>query len=145
MNTHLIPDPGSLPVLPAPQKGESISLHLEGVPPSKDPHASIRNPKHRDFPLFMKLRQEAIRIMNGRRWYDGQIGLSFTLFVPSEGTTVGKLNEYLRGIMDTLDGSHGLIFTYLPIVYQDDSQIERVSSFCKNSESCSYDVRIDFL
>ena len=33
------------------------------------------------------------------------------------------LVDYEGGVMDTLDGSHGVHFTYLPIVYEDDCQV----------------------
>jgi len=31
--------------------------------------------------------------------------------------------ESVGGVMDTLDGSHGPSFTYLPVAYQDDCQV----------------------
>jgi len=34
-----------------------------------------------------------------------------------------KLLDYAAGIEDTLDGSSGSTFTYLPIIFEDDCQI----------------------
>jgi hypothetical protein len=47
--------------------------------------------------------------------------------------------------MDTLDGSHGPSFTYLPIVYQDDCQVAESSCRYVFAPSASYDLEIAFL
>lgn len=72
---EIFPDPGVLPKLPAPNPGERIVIEVEGEPPHKDRHFSIRNPKHPKYGLFLKLRQEAIKAMAGRKWYDGPVRL----------------------------------------------------------------------
>jgi len=55
------------------------------------------------------------------------------------------LTDYMDGIMDTLDGSHGVEFTYLPIVYEDDCQVcDGRSRFQLDSE-IFYEVTIRFL
>ena len=47
--------------------------------------------------------------------------------------------------MDTLDGSHGPSFTYLPIVYQDDCQVAAALTRLVTSEFTEYQIRITFL
>jgi hypothetical protein len=116
----LFPDPGVLPKYPEPKIGEKIIIEVAGEPPIKDYHFSIRNPKHRKYDSFLRLRKKAIKAMNGRKWSEGYIKMNFTFFSPKLDRS---LNDYAGGIADTLDGSHGPSFTYLPIVYQDDCQI----------------------
>lgn len=81
--------------------------------------------------------------MNGRAWSCGAVTLSFTAHVPNFDKNK-KLNDYLGGIMDTLDGSHGEHFTYLPICFQDDCQV--ISTRCKviSSKDPYYEVTIRF-
>lgn len=52
--------------------------------------------------------------------HDGPVRLNFIFYAPK---LERRLLDYIGGVMDTLDGSHGMSFTYLPIVYQDDCQI----------------------
>ena len=82
--------------------------------------------------------------MNGRKWSDGPIAMGVSLFAPQmeEGH---DLCAYVGGIMDTLDGSHGYYFTYLPIVYQDDSQVSSVRSRFAESTESRYTVEIEFI
>jgi hypothetical protein len=54
--------------------------------------------------------------------YQGAIRLDFVMHAP-EFEPKKTLMDYAGGISDTLDGSHGTTFTYLPIVYEDDCQI----------------------
>jgi len=81
--------------------------------------------------------------MNGRAWSCGAISLSITANVPKFDKNK-KLYDYLGGIMDTLDGSHGEHFTYLPICFQDDCQV--ISARCEvvDSQETYYEVRIRF-
>jgi hypothetical protein len=51
----------------------------------------------------------------------------------------------MGGIMDTLDGSCGLTFTYLPIVYQDNSQITSSRSEFFKAEQERYRLAVNFL
>ena len=45
------------------------------------------------------------------------------------------LNDYLGGVMDSLDGSHGPSFTYLPIIYEDDCRVASCrTQFVKSEE-----------
>lgn len=80
--------------------------------------------------------------MAGRRWYDGPIVMKLTL----RANTLDKpLEDYFAGIEDTLDGSHGDTFTYLPIVFQDDCQVyDAQMRFVKDTETV-YAVEIDFI
>lgn len=58
--TRLLPyDPGPLPTLPAPKRGEFIEFQVSGLPPFKDTSSSIRNPKHRCYDRFAALRTAA--------------------------------------------------------------------------------------
>src|SRR6266571_6835518 len=122
--TRFLPyDPGPLPTRPAPQRGDVIELALDGVPPAKVHGSSMRNPTHPRYAAFADLRRAAISAMNGRAWYLGPVGLEVEVWV-SERESKRSLLEYIGGIMDTLDGGHGLHFTYRPVVYEDDCQIE---------------------
>jgi len=139
----LIPNPGVLPTEAAPHEGQEVFLRVDGLPPYKDLHASIRNPVHRHYARFVALRLAAEKAMNGRAWSCGAISLSITANVPKFDKNK-KLYDYLGGIMDTLDGSHGEHFTYLPICFQDDCQV--ISARCEvvDSQETYYEVRIRF-
>ena len=82
--------------------------------------------------------------MKGRAPYDDAVSIHLELSAPTleEGKA---LVDYLGGVMDSLDGSHGETFTYLPIAYEDDCQV--VSSKCEfiESDAASYRLRISFL
>ena len=52
---------------------------------------------------------------------------------------------YVSGVMDTLDGSHGPGFTYLPIVYQDDCQVVLGEFHYIQSDETRYEVLLTFL
>jgi hypothetical protein len=60
--------------------------------------------------------------MAGRTWSHDAIGLDLDVHAPTLEPG-HALVDYLGGVMDTLDGSHGAHFTYLPIVYNDDCQV----------------------
>ena len=137
-------DPGKLPIKHSPRSGEVIIIEVEGLPPFKDISSSIRNPNHKIYNRFVKLRQETIKIMDGRAWYKGPI--QFDLKIEAPAMEKGKsIIDYLGGVMDTLDGSHGPNFTYLPIVYEDDCQVAsgRHSYHSNNDEK--YIITITFL
>lgn len=144
MNNKMPYDPGVLPTKPAPKRGEKISMSLQGFPPYKDVHFSIRNPKHRIHDRFIALRDAAITAMEGRAPYRGPIQLNLVLQTPR--FEAGKsLVDYVGGVMDSLDGSHGPSFTYLPIVYEDDCQVAAGGSSFRPSSKEYYDVVITFL
>jgi len=48
-------------------------------------------------------------------------------------------------IGDTLDGSSGDQFTYLPIVFEDDCQVASVKSVFQKSEDTWYALEISFM
>jgi hypothetical protein len=137
-------DPGVLPTKPSPNAHEKVLIEVSGYPPFKDKHFSVRNPTHPNYPAFTKLREAATRAMDGRACYFGPVAMNLSLYAPAieQGRS---LLDYAGGIQDTLDGSSGREFTYLPIVFQDDCQV--VSSRYKlvTSEDISYIVEIQFL
>jgi hypothetical protein len=47
--------------------------------------------------------------------------------------------------MDTLDGAHAPSFTYLPIVFQDDCQVDKATVTYGDDNEERYDVGIVFL
>jgi len=55
-----------------------------------------------------------------------------------------SLNDYMGGVMDTLDGSSGQTFTYLPIIYQDDCQVCEIASKWIERPQNSYRLEILF-
>ena len=55
------------------------------------------------------------------------------------------LLDYVAGVMDSLDGSHGVEFTYLPVVYEDDCQVALGSSKLTKSDHQFYELVITFL
>ena len=138
----LYPDPGPLPTLPPPTPGDVVEFRVEGYPPTKDRSFSIRNVRHPKYPLFLALRQCAVDAMDGRAWYEGPIKLELTLYAPK---LQKALLDYFSGIMDTLDGSHGFTFTYLPVVYQDDCQVCESEMHFQESPDIYYDIRVTFL
>lgn len=144
MKFKIFPDPGKLPTRPPPMVGEKIAISLLGLPPRKQKHRSCRNPNHPQYSCFVRLREAAIKAVAGRQWFLGAIRLDFVMFGP-EPLGWGLVNEYLGGIMDSLDGSHGPNFTYLPIVYQDDAQVAAGSSLFRQATEYCYTLEIEFL
>jgi hypothetical protein len=82
--------------------------------------------------------------MKGRAWYFGDIGLELTIYGPKH-IGASELTEFLGGVMDTLDGSSGRHFTYLPIVYEDDSQVSDARTRSRDLDEFKYDLKIRFL
>lgn len=105
------PHPGPLPTKHPPKPGEVIQLRLDGLPSFKELNRSIRNPRHPRHEAFMRLREAAIEAMAGRGCYSGALRVELQLYAPR---LERRLNDYAAGIEDTLDGSHGPNFTYLP-------------------------------
>mgnify|MGYP001590459126 CR=1 FL=1 len=138
----LAPDPGRLPNLPPPPAGETLRLSVDGLPPYKERRFSIRNPRHKDHGRFLALREAATRAMAGRAWVTGPVGLAMWVFAPSLDR---DLLEYVGGVMDTLDGSHGPEFTYLPIVCQDDCQVVLGEFHHVRSDEVRYEMQLSFL
>jgi hypothetical protein len=139
----LYPNPGNLPSKPEPKVGSKIQLKLYGYPPYKDGKFSIRNPRHRCYDRFLKLRELAYSKMRGQKWYDGPIEMNLEIYAPKLEEKKG-LDDYIGGVMDTLDGSHGQYFTYLPVVYQDDCQVALGSHRFIESSEIYYILEIVF-
>jgi hypothetical protein len=137
-------DPGSLPTDAPPVPGDSLSLSLPGFPPCKELGRSLRNVEHPRYNAFVALRRAATEAMRGRAWYRGPIRLDVILYAPSLPEN-RKLIDYIGGIMDSLDGSHGFTFTYLPIIYEDDCQVTDGRHQFVQSTSERYDVHVVFL
>lgn len=137
-------DPGALPTKPALGAGDVVELEVDGYPPYKDESFSIRNPKHKDYERFVRLRKAGTEVMGGRAWSHGPIKMDFVLYAP--GFERGKtLFDYVAGIEDTLDGSSGYTFTYLPIVFEDDCQVCAGGSKLVYSEKVKYKLRFEVL
>jgi len=144
MNDFLPYDPGVLSSALPPSAGETISLRVMGLPPYKDEHFSIRNTRHKIHSRFTALRQVAIEAMTGCAPYSGAVGLDFVMHARKFENN-RSLIDYVGGIMDTLDGSHGIKFTYLPVVYEDDCQVADITSQFKLSNNAFYEITIRFL
>lgn len=137
-------DPGVLPTKPPPVAGKKIVIQVSGYPPYKDEHFSMRNPRHPNYKAFVRLREAAISAMNGRAWYFGPVGINFILYAP-EMEKNKRLNDYAAGIEDTLDGSSGCEFTYLPIVFEDDCQVVRLETKFVKADDIRYQIEVEFL
>lgn len=81
--------------------------------------------------------------MAGRAWYFGAVELSLTVESPSHFDHEDLL-AHVSGIMDTLGGSAGQTFTYLPIVYQDDCQVCGITSEWHENSQERYEVKLLF-
>jgi len=144
MRDSLPYDPGVLPTKLAPSAGETVTCRVDGLPPYKDEHFSIRDDRHKIHDRFKALRDAAMRAMDGRAPYRGPVRLDFDMHAP--GFEAGRaLIDYTGGIQDTLDGSHGVEFTYLPIVYEDDCQVCAGRSRLIRDSMEFYELRITFL
>jgi hypothetical protein len=141
---QLFPHPGCLPSRQQPTCGDRISLTVPGLPPYKDFGASIRNFRHKIHGRFLSLRKVATEAMEGRRWTDGAVSMKVSIFAPCLERGKSAL-DYVSGIMDTLDGSHGPRFTYLPVVYQDDCQVCEMEYSFTEGRSPHYVVELRFL
>jgi hypothetical protein len=137
-------DPGVIPTLPSPTAGESVSFRVAGLPPYKDVSQSIRNITHPRYESFSVLRSAAIAAMKGRAWFFGPIKLDLTIYAPALHPNRGIL-DYMAGVMDTLGGSSGNTFTYLPIMFEDDCQVCSSSNRFHQSDEEYYDVAIEFM
>ena len=141
MAAHLPYDPGPLPTRPAPPRGSVIAISVSGYPPVKDRSSSIRNPRHKEYGRFVALREAGVAAMKGRAWTHLPIDFDFALFAP-EFEPKRALPDYVSGILDTLDGSHGPNFTYLPIVYNDDCQVASLHSSLTKCSEVRYELNL---
>lgn len=81
--------------------------------------------------------------MAGRKWYDGPVGLALTYWAPDPPGVFD--HQYIGGIMDTLGGSHGPTFIYLPIVYLDDCQVSEISARPRSGPTVRYEIEVQFM
>jgi hypothetical protein len=139
-----IADVGPLPTLPSPNAGERLHLSLAGRPPEKTIGRSMRNPSSPQRERFIALRRAAIDAMGGRKWYEGAVRVDL-LYLGPEHSSVGGLYPYISGIFDTIGGSHGPSFIYLPIVYLDDGQVVETAFRRGIASAESYEIEIEFL
>jgi len=137
-------DPGRVPTRPSPNKGETITIAVKGLPPYKDQHFSIRNKRHKAHDRFRLLRKAAFSMMAGRACYPGPMKMEIDIHAPPD-VLDKTLSDYLSGTADTLDGSAGPSFTFLPIVYQDDCQLAALSTQLIEDDTTRYTVRCTFL
>jgi len=145
MKKEILPyNPGLLPTKNAPKPEQTIEFEVEGLPPIKKARISCRNPKNPRYGSFVKLREAATKAMNGRAWYFGPISFDVTIYCRKQDLSEASLSEYVGGIEDTLDGSSGVHFTYLPIVFEDDCQVFQAESRFEKSEYNHYRIRIGF-
>ena len=144
MNAFLPYDPGVLPTFKAPNPGEMFELTIAGFPPAKSRRHSIRNRTHPLFHSFVALRKAATTAMAGRAWSFRPVELHLVVRSPDEMNFYG-LNDYLGGIMDTLDGSSGYTFTYLPIAFEDDSQVTGCTMNWQYASGIDYSLKVVFL
>lgn len=144
MKVHLPYDPGQLPTNSEPKTGTVIEFSVNGYPPVKDTSFSIRNPKHKEYDRFTILRRVATEAMKGRAWTHSLVQILFELYAPNLESG-RNIVDYLSGIMDTLDGSHGDCFTYLPIIYNDDSQVVESIGKLVQSKEVWYKLKVCIL
>jgi len=137
-------DPGIIPKKPSLKVEDKIEIVVEGYPPYKDSSRSIRNIRHKYYERFVNLREEAIKIMGGRAWTHQAIGMYVEIHAPDFEKNK-TLTDYCGGIADTLDGSSGYTFTYLPIVFEDDCQICKSSAKFIHDENIWYKIKIEIL
>lgn len=119
-------------------------MRVTGLPPFKDIHFSVRNPDHSNYEDFKRLRDEAIKAMGGMAWYFGPIQINFTLYAPAISSK-RTLLDYMAGIMDTVDGSCGSGFTYLPIIFEDDCQVASSKIDFQKAEDIWYTIDVSFI
>ena len=141
---HIPYDPGVLPIKPPPNPGDIIEFEVNGYPPYKEESFSIRNIKHKNYSRFVNLRQAGIYAMNGRAWSHLPIQMDFILYA-KELEKNKSLLDYTAGIGDTLDGSSGCTFTYLPVIFEDDCQICKSSSKFIFSNITKYHLRFEII
>jgi len=124
------------------KKIAKIKFIVEGIPPYKDFSRSIRNYQHPDHDRFLKLRKTAKVAMKNREYHRGPVAIKFH-YIRKEGKR--KIWEYLSGILDSLGGSHGFTFHWVPIVFLDDCQIQKIHISQETGKRDRYLLEIIFL
>jgi len=123
-------------------KGKTISFDVLGVPPHKDTSFSIRNSKHSNHDRFLAIRKAAKRAMGKIPYYKGSVKIVFHYRRESGSRS---LNDYLSGICDSLDGSHGFTFHWSPVVFLDDCQVVEAELSQESSSKDMYSIKVCFL
>jgi hypothetical protein len=137
-------DPGVVPGKPSPSPGETLTVEVGGLPPYKDVSRSIRNIHHPRYDAFVALRKAATVAMDGRACYVGPVALDLVVYGPvlHKGRNI---SDYAAGVEDTIDGSSGVTFTYLPIVIQDDCQVVSWTMRYTEAAEARYCLLVKFL
>ena len=141
--TYLPYDPGVVPTKAGPTAGSTLRILVTGLPPYKDRSRSIRNRSHKAHGRFILLRNAAIEAMSGRAWHFGGVRLCLTIYAEAKELE-RPLVDYLGGVMDTLDGSSGAPFTFLPIIFEDDCQVWNAETRLVSAIEKKYEVDIGF-
>jgi hypothetical protein len=119
-----------------------MTIKVKGIPPHKGAHFSIRNPKHANHDRFTLLRKKANEAMGKMPYSSGPIGVTIR-YQRQLGSRPSA--DYVSGIFDTLGGSHGMQFHWMPIVYLDDNQIRTVNYHETDGAFDYYEIDIEFL
>lgn len=119
-----------------------IKIHVVGIPPHKDISRSIRNKNHPHHNRFLELRKAAQKAMRKWKYYMGPVEIKMH-YVRHKGDK--SIFDYAGGICDTLDGSHGFNFHWLPIVFLDDCQVVKIKMTQEKGERDEYFLEINFL
>jgi hypothetical protein len=82
--------------------------------------------------------------MDGRAWYSGPDHLDLEVNCPQNLRT-RLIADYLSGVLDTIDGSHGFTFTYLPVLIEDDCQVDHAHCWYRDSPEVGYSLKCTFL
>jgi len=82
--------------------------------------------------------------MDGRACYMGAVALDLVVYGP-ELHKGRKISDYAARVEDTIDGSSGSTFTYLPIVIQDDCQAVSWSMRYTKAAEARYCLLVKFL
>lgn len=100
----------------------------------------MRNARSAERPRFQALRDAAILAMDAHKWHEGPLDIDLTYWSPAPPGVLD--NEYLSGVMDTLGGSHGRSFIFLPTVYLDDCQVDSCTVRAVVADTESYRLEL---
>lgn len=134
---------GVLPSEGPPSPGDRLVVRVSGRPPVKTIGRSMRNPQSSERSRFLALRHAAIDAMHGRKWYEGPVSLEVILEAVKPYPFLER--DYVGGMLDTLGGSQGPSFIYLPIAFLDDSQVVEIAQLNEIGDMEAYELHIKFL
>lgn len=80
--------------------------------------------------------------MGKRKYHEGPVSISMR-YIRAQGEK--SISDYISGICDTLDGSHGFTFHWPPIVFLDDCQVEKIAIKQEVGKKDEYFLEIDLL